>query len=116
MPFGKHKKKFSLFWEEKERAVLQGNLNVLNDIISSYKHNWENETFKSNKHILVQQIKKESEASIILYRDQIAQRLKKRSFIHSDQDVSAALKKLQEYSSRTINWLCISMPILLSWK
>lgn len=83
------------FLEEKERAVLQGNLNVLNDIISSYKHNWENETFKSNKHILVQQIKKESEASIILYRDQIAQRLKKRSFIHSDQDVSAALKKLQ---------------------
>lgn len=83
------------FLEEKERAVLQGNLNVLNDIIRSYKHNWENETFKSNKHILVQQIKKESEASIILYRDQIAKRLRKRSFIHSDQDVSAALKKLQ---------------------
>lgn len=83
------------FLEEKERAVLQGNLNVLNDIINSYKHNWENETFKSNKHILVQQIKKESEASIILYRDQIAKRLRKRSFIHSDQDVSAALKKLQ---------------------
>lgn len=83
------------FLEEKERAVLQGNLNVLNDIINSYKYNWENETFKSNKHILVQQIKKESEASIILYRDQIAQRLKKRSFIHSDQDVGATLKKLQ---------------------
>lgn len=65
------------FLEEKERAALQGNLNVLNDVISSYKYNWENETFKSNKHILVQQIKKESETSIILYRDQIAKRLKK---------------------------------------
>lgn len=83
------------FLEKKERAVLQGNLNVLNDVISSYKYNWENETFKSNKHILVQQIKKESEASIILYRDQIAQRLKKRSFIHSDQEVNVTLKKLQ---------------------
>lgn len=83
------------FLEKKERAVLQGNLNVLNDIISNYKYNWENETFKSNKHILVQQIKKESEASIILYRDQIAQRLKKRSFIHSDQEVNSILKRLQ---------------------
>ena len=83
------------FLEEKERAALQGNLNVLNDIISSYKYNWGNETFKSNKHILVQQIKKESEASIILYRDQIAQSLKKRSFFHRDQEVNATLEKLQ---------------------
>ena len=51
--------------------------------------------FKTNKHILVQQIKKESEASIILYRDQIAQKLKKRSLIHVDQEVNATLKKLQ---------------------
>ena len=83
------------FLEEKERAVLQGNLNALNDIMSSYKFNWDNETFKANKHILVQQIKKESEASIILYRDQIAQKLKKRSLIHVDQEVNATLKKLQ---------------------
>lgn len=83
------------FLEEKERAVLQGNINVLNDIISGYKYNWENKTFKGNKHILVQQIKKESEASIILYRDQIARRLKKRSFVHSDQEVKVTLKKLQ---------------------
>ena len=47
------------------------------------------------KHILVQQIKKESETSIILYRDQIAKKLKKRSLIHSDQEVKAVLNKLQ---------------------
>lgn len=83
------------FLEEKERAVLQGNLNALNDIMNSYKFNWDNETFKTNKHILVQQIKKESEASIILYRDQISQKMKKRSLIHVDQEVNATLKKLQ---------------------
>lgn len=83
------------FLEEKERALLQGNLNVLNDIMNSYKFNWDNETFKANKDILVQQIKKESEASIILYRDQITQKLKKRSLIHVDQEVKATLKKLQ---------------------
>ena len=83
------------FLEEKERAVLQGNLNVLGDVITNFKYNWDNQTYKSNKHILVQQIKKETEASIILYRDQIAKKLKKRSPIHSDQEVKGTLKKLQ---------------------
>ena len=83
------------FLEEKERAVLQGNLNVLGDILSNFKYNWDNDTYKTNKHILVQQIKKEAEASIILYRDQIAKRLRKRSLIHGDQEVKGTLKKLQ---------------------
>lgn len=83
------------FLEEKERAVLLGNLNVLGDVMHNFKYNWDNDTFKTNKHILVQQIKKEAEASIILYRDQIAKKLKKRSLVHSDQEVKGTLKKLQ---------------------
>lgn len=83
------------FLEEKERAGLQGNLHVLGDVMSNFKYNWSNEKYKTNKHILVQQIKKEAEASIILYRDQITRKLGKRSFIHSDQEVRSTLKKLQ---------------------
>ena len=83
------------FLEERERATLQGNLNTLGDVMSNFKYNWDNEKYKTNKHILVQQIKKESETSIILYRDQIAKKLKKRSLIHSDQKVKAVLNKLQ---------------------
>ena len=83
------------FLEERERATLQGNLNTLGDVMSNFKYNWDNEKYKTNKHILVQQIKKESETSIILYRDQIAKKLKKRSLIHSDQEVKAVLNKLQ---------------------
>lgn len=83
------------FLEEKERALLQGNFNTLQDIITNFKYNWDNEKFKTNKHILVQQIKKESEASMILYRDQIAKRLNKRSIFHSDQEVQFTLSKLE---------------------
>lgn len=83
------------FLEERERATLQGNMNTLGDVMSNFKYNWDNEKYKTNKHILVQQIKKESETSIILYRDQIAKKLKKRSLIHSDQEVKAVLNKLQ---------------------
>lgn len=83
------------FLEEKERATLQGNLNVLGDVLNNFKYNWNIEKYKTNKHILVQQIKKESEASIILYKEQIRKQLKKRSFIHSDLEVRNVLKKLQ---------------------
>ncbi len=83
------------FLEEKERATLQGNLNVLEDIINNFKYNWENEKYKTNKHILVQEIKKEADASIVLCREQIAKGLKKRSSIHSDLEVKSILKKMQ---------------------
>lgn len=61
----------------------------------NFKYNWKNEKYKTNKHIIVQQIKKEAEASIILYREQIGKRLNKRSLIHSDLEVRSTLKKLQ---------------------
>lgn len=83
------------FAEEKERAVLQGNFNALGDVMSNLKYNWNNETYKVNKHILIQQIKKEAEGSIVLYRDQIARGVAKRTAFHSDQDVKSILKKLQ---------------------
>lgn len=83
------------FLEEKERATLQGNLNVLGDVLNSFKYNWNNEKYKTNKHILVQEIRKESEGSIIFYREQIGKQLKKRSFIHSDLEVRGKMKKLQ---------------------
>ena len=83
------------FLKEKERATMQGNFNVLNVVMSNFKYNWDNETYKTNKHILVQQIKKEAEESIVLYRDQIAKGLKKKGIIYTDQEVKSMLKKLQ---------------------
>lgn len=88
-------KEILTFLEEKERAALQGNLNTLNDITGNFKYHWNNETYKTNKHILVQEIRKEAEASIIFSRSQIEQKLKKRSLFHSDQEVKSILKKVQ---------------------
>lgn len=83
------------FLEEKERAAMQGNLNVLGEVMGNLKYNWNNEQYRTNKHILVQQIKKESESSIVLYREQIKKRLQKRVSIHGDLEVRTALKRLQ---------------------
>jgi hypothetical protein len=83
------------FLEQKEKAKLRGNLNFLNDILNSYKHNWNNDKFKNNNHIKVLDIKRDSEQSILLYRDQIKRTLNKQSFVHSDKDVKEKLKALQ---------------------
>ena len=83
------------FLEEKEKSKIRGNLNVLADVLNHYKFNWNNEKYKTNKHIQVQEIKREAEQSACLYREQIEKQLKKYSLIHSDQDVKSKLKKLQ---------------------
>lgn len=83
------------FLVEKERATLQGNLNVLAEVMSNYKYNWTNDTYKHSKIVLIQQIKKESETSIVLYRSQISKKLKKRTSFHSDKSVKEILKDLK---------------------
>jgi hypothetical protein len=83
------------FLEQKEKSRLKGNLNVLTDVLNNYKYNWNNEKYKTNKHIQVQEIKRDAEQSIIFYREQIDKKIKKQSFLHSDQDVNIMLKKTQ---------------------
>jgi len=83
------------FLEQKEKSKLRGNLNVLADVLNNYKYNWNNEKYKTNKHIQVQEIKRDAEQSIILYREQIDKKINKQSFLHSDQDVKKKLKKIQ---------------------
>jgi hypothetical protein len=82
------------YLKAKEKAKLRGDLNVLNDIMNNYKFNWDNEKYKTNKHILVQDIRKEAEQSIQLFRDQIQKKLAKKGFLHGDQEVKTKLQKL----------------------
>lgn len=83
------------FLLQKEKSKLRGNLNVLADVLNNFKFNWHNEKYKTNKHILVQDIKRDAEQSIILHQEQIDKKIHKQSFIHSDQDVKNKLKKIQ---------------------
>lgn len=86
-------KEILAFLELKEEAKLKGNLNALADVMNNYKFNWDNEKYKDHKHILVQDIKREAEQSIILYREQLTKALSKKALIQSGQEVKAALNK-----------------------
>lgn len=82
------------FLEQKEKSNLKGNLDTLYDVINNYKYNWNNEKYKTNKHILVQSIRQESFKSIDFYQNQINEKLKKQSLLHSDQSVKNKINKI----------------------
>ncbi len=83
------------FLQLKEKAMLKGNVLVLQEIMDEYKYNWDNEKYKNNKHIQVQEIKRDAEQSIIFSRDQIAKKVAKKGLLHSDRDVRTKIQKVQ---------------------
>lgn len=86
-------KEILAFLEMKEEAKLKGNLNALSDVLNNYKFNWNNEKYKNNKHILVQDIKREAEQSIIFYQEQITKASSKRAVFRNTQEVKTTLNK-----------------------
>lgn len=87
------------FLKQKEKSKLRGNLNVLQDVLNNYKYNWNNEKYKINKHIHVQEIKRDAEQSIVFYRERIVKKMNKKInnllFVHHDQDVKGKLEEVQ---------------------
>lgn len=77
----------------KEAAKLKGNLNALVDVLNNYKFNWDNDKYKTHKHILVQDIKREDEQNIILYREILTKAIGKNAMIHSSQEIKTTLNK-----------------------
>ncbi len=76
-----------------ERAKLKGNINTLSDVMNNYKYNWNNEKYIANKHILVQDIRKDAEQSIILHRQQIVKIGKKLKSLLSNRDIKSVREK-----------------------
>ncbi len=83
------------FLQLKEKAVLKGNIAVLQEVLDEYKYNWDNEKYKNNKHIQIQEIKRDAEQSIIFCREQIEKKVAKKGLLHSDRDVRSKIQKVQ---------------------
>ena len=84
------------FLIRKEKSELKGNLNFLYDVFNNYKYNWDNDRYKSSNHTMVLHVRKEAEAKIILYREQIIAKVNKKSLIHSDKMVDKQLQAVQD--------------------
>lgn len=83
------------FLEGDKRAELKGNLNFLADVLNNYKYNWNNETYKTNMHIKVEDIKQHAEQNISFYRERIERSISKHGFVVWDKDVKGKLNTIQ---------------------
>lgn len=83
------------YLKAKEKSKILGDINVLIDVLDNYKYNWDSDKYKTNKHILVQDIKKDAEQSLLLCRSQIERLFAKKGLFHSDEEVTSKIKKLQ---------------------
>ena len=59
------------YLRQKDEAKRRGNLEILVDILENYHFNIDNDTYKINKHILVQDIRKDAEQDILFFKEQI---------------------------------------------
>ncbi len=84
------------FLKAKEKAKIRGNINTLIDILNNYKFNWDNEKYKTSKHILVQDIRREAEQSIQLCRDQLHSIMEKKTHISGDQEAKSKMRKVED--------------------
>ncbi len=84
------------FLEQKNESELKGNLNVLADVMNNYKYNWNNATYRNNKHALVQEIKREAEQNIIFYKQRANDAIKEKKLLHTNTSTD---KKFQKLSS-----------------
>ncbi len=84
------------FLVQKERAEVKGSLQFLNDLMNTYKYNWNNENFKSENYGQVLSIRKEADQKIPLYREQIMTQIGKKSFLRSSQDVKRQLEDVKQ--------------------
>ena len=81
----------------KEESKIRGNIQTLADVLQGYRYNWENKTYKMNKHNLVQEIRKEAEQEIILYHTMIHKNIGKRNSQTVQGTAQKILKNLQNY-------------------
>lgn len=79
------------YMRQKDDAIRRGNLETLADVLNNYKFNWDNETYKTNKHNQVQGIRQNAGQDIIFLRSQIASRLEKNKLINLDGDAEGKL-------------------------
>lgn len=89
------------YLKNKDKAEQRANLEALSDVMDNFRFHWENETYRQNKHILVQDIRKDADQRIIHLRAQIKAKMESQGFFHFDGDVDRVsreiLDELKEY-------------------
>lgn len=84
------------FLEFEKQAEVEADVETLLDIISRYKHNWNNEYFVKSNHKMVCDIKRTARKNILFYKKEVTKILESKQFIIANTKVNSTLKDLQK--------------------
>ena len=79
---------------EKESEI-EADVITLTDIVSKYKHNWDNELYIESNHKMVLDIQRTARKHMISYQKQVAEALKSKQLIVMGSKVNSTLAEMQ---------------------
>lgn len=89
------------YLKQKDKARLRGDLQTLADMLEGYEYNWNNETFRNNKHAKALDIRQDAEQSIIHLRAQIKAKLNDKPPVDNrlriSKHIDEIVDRLKEY-------------------
>lgn len=80
------------FLEKREQSKVLGSAKTLDEISKDIRFHWDNEQYRNNKYILVQEIKREAEQNIIFYKERADKIAQYDSLIHLETDLDDQLR------------------------
>lgn len=89
------------YMEIEKESEIEGDLVTLNEVISKYKHNWDNDRFIASNHKMVCDIQRTARKNMISFQKSVSEALNAKKLVVAKGQVNAALndllKKFQYY-------------------
>lgn len=84
------------FLQIEKEAEIEADVITLGEIISKYKHNWDNERFVASNHKMVCDIQRTARKNMIAFQKQVAEALTSKQFIVLGSKVNSMLADMQK--------------------
>ena len=84
------------FLEIEKESEIEADVITLTDIITKYKHNWDNERYIASNHKMVCDIQRTARKNMLSYQKQVAETLKSKQLIVLGNKVNATLGDMQK--------------------
>lgn len=84
------------FLESEKQSEIEADVVTLNEMLSKYKNNWDNDKFISSNHKMVCDIQRTARKNIIFYRKSVSETMKEKKLLISDGKVNSKLRDLQK--------------------
>ena len=84
------------FLEIEKESEIEADVITLTDIITKYKHNWDNERFIASNHKMVCDIQRTARKNMISYQKQVAEALKAKQLVVMGNKVNSTLAEMQK--------------------